>query len=952
MSYHRFQPQMPWSPPARQDTWSIKGGVLTDALPFGLANNAHRGSGDVERIKAIMELAERASSGVHQGDPSYPSDRNGHGNNDEDLQRIVKAIEDLNSPKIPFFSRHGGRNVETTLPALVGFIMTALYNSNNVASEASPVTSLIELEVGEMLCQKIGFSADKNVDIHPWAHLTRNNDSALKESLEVARRLKFIPLALRSAIDDGQLEFLGDMAKVTPAGAETKLLKQCSVWELLNTPSDEIARMVDSLQVESGISAKLLQDAIRPYLMEQTRISERYNIDSDLPPGFIVSSSQQFRWGKSQVHYGPGYDTVQVDNAARLDIPKLDALLQDRLDKKQAVCAVAVTVGTREGAVDPLDQVLALRDKYEQMGLSFQVSVDACRAGCFLDAISSSNTSSLSQHTTRQLQALKRADSVILDLYSDGAAPSPAGAACYRNSRVTKMTIDPTGVYDGDTEPQVSLRQTATVLTSSPAIYHRSQRRQDLSLTVKQMSRHWSMISETSKDYVVVPLIPQVNDGDSAQHATEKQFVHSRMSGRAHGQFYADPDAMTADNVAPDLNVIVFASNFMLHGKPNTDIEDANYFNHRVRDLLTVAQQIPFSVNSSVMGAEYDSCVREYRKRLGLETMSTQDLLVLSSAITFPVHGPTVDSMELARHIFEEEARAAIDRATVKPQIHRFIMFGRGDIYLTNEPLFHNANGRMHLVMHAELSERAIKSVQVTIPDASLNGLFTCRTLHETTLDEIVASKEIQVVFDQCESETVTLSDLKVVKIRSLESRWRDESYNQRSTPFYAFGSPEEIHIEHMLLHAQNTQISADRVKLEVQPPLSAEQLARGVRIELMRPEMSFLPPTEENSPDRVFKRGASFDVVVFDDPHAPDAHGPGLAEGGDELGRGRIELSGGVRVDWKCLNQQDFGVAPSTTRKTSPPPPSTPSETWGYQRHDNIRFGQHGHGGGHGFRY
>jgi hypothetical protein len=70
--------------------------------------------------------------------------------------------------------------------------------------------------------------------------------------------------------------------------------------------------------------------------------------------------------------------------------------------------------------------------------------------------------------------------------------------------------------------------------------------------------------------------------------------------------------------------------------------------------------------------------------------------------------------------------------------------------------------------------------------------------------------------------ECVTLSNIQVVKERSLKSCYRDQQFPESCMPFYLFGTSQEQHIEHMLLRAPNVQISADRVHLDVQPPLSA----------------------------------------------------------------------------------------------------------------------------------
>ena len=142
-----------------------------------------------------------------------------------------------------------------------------------------------------------------------------------------------------------------------------------------------------------------------------------------------------------------------------------------------------------------------------------------------------------------------------------------------------------------------------------------------------------------------------------------------------------------------------------------------------------------------------------------------------------------------------------------------------------------------------------------------------------------------------------------VLKDRPLASRWRDTIYPASYTPFYLYGTDAEQHIDHMLLRAPNAQIAADRVTLNVEPALPAEQLARGAIVRVNRPEASLQPLSDNN----IFVPGASFKVTVYSDAHDADAHGPGLAEGGEVLATGTLTLSGSVLVDTKRLNQEEF---------------------------------------------
>lgn len=125
--------------------------------------------------------------------------------------------------------------------------------------------------------------------------------------------------------------------------------------------------------------------------------------------------------------------------------------------------------------------------------------------------------------------------------------------------------------------------------------------------------------------------------------------------------------------------------------------------------------------------------------------------------------------------------------------------------------------------------------------------------------------------------------------------------------PFYVYGTPEEQHIEHMLLRAPNAQITLESVKLDIVPALTPEQLARGAILHIDRPERALQPPSADNDPKNMFKPGRKFKVVIVEDTNPAEARGPGLAKAGKQLAQGTVELGKSLYVDWTTLNTQDF---------------------------------------------
>ncbi len=146
---------------------------------------------------------------------------------------------------------------------------------------------------------------------------------------------------------------------------------------------------------------------------------------------------------------------IPVDNGARLRIDKLRDQLHQNLANKQSVYAVVVIVGsTEEGCVDSLTQVLALREEFQKLGLSFLVHADAAWGGYFANMLPTEITklpregnlygpaegfvpdSALRKETQEDLFALRYADSITVDPHKAGYIPYPAGGLCYRDERM------------------------------------------------------------------------------------------------------------------------------------------------------------------------------------------------------------------------------------------------------------------------------------------------------------------------------------------------------------------------------------------------------------------------------------------------------------------------------------------------------------------------------------
>jgi glutamate/tyrosine decarboxylase-like PLP-dependent enzyme len=72
-----------------------------------------------------------------------------------------------------------------SMASLLGYFMTMLYNPNNVAIEASPLSTVAEIEVGEQLCDLFGYNIVEDSPDAPtaWGHVTCDGTVANLESI-------------------------------------------------------------------------------------------------------------------------------------------------------------------------------------------------------------------------------------------------------------------------------------------------------------------------------------------------------------------------------------------------------------------------------------------------------------------------------------------------------------------------------------------------------------------------------------------------------------------------------------------------------------------------------------------------------------------------------------------------------------------------------------------------
>jgi len=150
-------------------------------------------------------------------------------------------------------------------------------------------------------------------------------------------------------------------------------------------------------------------------------------IAGQLAPGRRILSSEQAHYTHRRISsvLRLDYASIACDGRGRMDLKALESEL-----RKGDVGMVVVTLGTTAmGAVDPLDQVLALRERY-----GFRVHVDGAYGGYF-----GLIPGELEEPARRAYAAISQADSIVIDPHKHGLQPYGCGCVLFRDPSVGRF---------------------------------------------------------------------------------------------------------------------------------------------------------------------------------------------------------------------------------------------------------------------------------------------------------------------------------------------------------------------------------------------------------------------------------------------------------------------------------------------------------------------------------
>jgi glutamate/tyrosine decarboxylase-like PLP-dependent enzyme len=595
-----------------------------------------------------------------------------------------ELLKDLKK-SVPFFSYRyqAHMNWDLTIPGMLGYFSAMLYNQNNVAAEASPVTSHLEALVGDDLCKMLGFVVKKSNDenaILSWGHITCDGSVANLEAMWAARNLKYYPISIVAALrNEAALDPAKGMLVPLPDGGCRQLI-DLDTWTLLNLGIDDVLAITQRMQLEYGISAEEIKNALDPYTIQSLGFDEfnRRYIKDTPPPVLMGPATKHYSWPKNAAVLGIGksnFLNINVDMDARMDVKHLRTQLDKCLTAKQPILMVVVVLGsTEESAVDPLARVIALRDEYRKSGLEFAIHVDAAWGGYFASLLRKPHKSTsdvaidsytpdlmLSDYVMEQYKAIPRAESVTIDPHKAGYIPYPAGGLCYRNRSMRDLVafLAPE-VYHGekvDAVMGVFGIEGSKPGAAAAGVYlsHRIIRPDQsgygkiLGKALFNSKRFYSGIitlAEPKDPFIVVPVqqIPAEREGKSQEEINKQLEEIKKNIVEKENKDITPKDMELLKKLGSDQIIITYAFNFKdKNGVLNTDPKKANDFNHKIFEELSLSPDKPkhkplliittSQFEPEVYGKEF---VRTFMKRLGVDDSNLITMNFLSSTTMCP----------------------------------------------------------------------------------------------------------------------------------------------------------------------------------------------------------------------------------------------------------------------------------------------------------------------------
>lgn len=285
---------------------------------------------------------------------------------------------------------------------------------------SSPV-SILEKDTLQILRDALGRLEEGFGTLPPVTTIFENKESVSKILYEVAERMQdnypyFHPL------------YAGQMLK--PPHPVARLAYTLAIWINPNNHALDGGRASSQMEKEAvaEIAGMIGWDRYLGHLCGGGTMAnlEALWIAGQLSPGTRIVASQQAHYTHQRISsvLGLNFDSIPCDKNGRIDVEAL----KQRLDQQNIGTVVATIGTTASGSVDPLPQLLELRDLY-----GFRLHADAAYGGYFGLA------DNLREETRRSYERLSEVDSIVIDPHKHGLQPYGCGCVLFRDPSVGRF---------------------------------------------------------------------------------------------------------------------------------------------------------------------------------------------------------------------------------------------------------------------------------------------------------------------------------------------------------------------------------------------------------------------------------------------------------------------------------------------------------------------------------
>jgi len=591
-------------------------------------------------------------------------------------------------------------NGDLTMPGMLGYMATLLYNPNNVAAEASPVTTQYEIEVGNDLCEMLGYSVDSA--LKPWGHITCDGSVANLEAMWAARNVKFYAVSLAQALKREPAFEVAKTLTVRLLNGQVQPLINLDTWTLLNLRMDDVLVLPEELKAllgkkgdnspaDQAIDA-LFDQVMGNYLLQKLGMLDFYQrfMDNLPTPVILGPASMHYSWPKAAAVLGIGAQNllsvhVDLDGRQKLEDLKLK-LMQCLLERRPVLQVVAVIGSTEESAVDPLEQLLEMREGFRLLGMDYAIHADCAWGGYFASILrepqgpvvedyrTATPALGMSDYVTAQYRALGRADSITVDPHKAGFLPYPAGGLCYRNSALRNVvSFTAPVVYHGGVDPTVGVygiegskpgaAAAGAYLSHRVVGTDRYGYGQLLGKGIFNSKRFYAaLLSMVQEDdpFIVVPFhrLPAEREGKSeADVQAQLEYIKQNMgTDRSNEQIMGNEEVKNLFlQLGSDHNIVPYMFNFKTENGLNEDIELMGKLNDYVFKNLSLApahdelKEIPMIVTSSQFetAAYGEEFMNSLKTRLGVKGDGPIEFIITTTTNPFVTEVETPEGIML-----------------------------------------------------------------------------------------------------------------------------------------------------------------------------------------------------------------------------------------------------------------------------------------------------------------